>query len=230
MIFESIISDIRLNKSIYFKKIIALIVFILVTSGYLFVNFYNDFRMEQGLIPTIWAFGIDDYIPFTRFAVIPYVSWYLYVAFTIIFLMFSRQSNSYFKFIYSMIAGALVSYLIFIVFPTHVPRPELFGNDIFTLLTLSIYNADAPYNCFPSMHVLYAFLCFVFLQKKFSGKNHLKFLNLCIFIVICASTVYTKQHYTPDILGGILIGLLIYYLPYFTGRIGRHSPVSSGRK
>jgi len=227
---ESVISDVSRNKSIYLKKIIALFVFLVVTSGYFFVNLYNDFRMEQGLIPTIWAFGIDDYIPFTRFAVIPYISWYIYVAFTIIFLMFSRQSNSYFRFIYSMIAGALVSYFIFIIFPTHVPRPELSGNDIFTLLTLSIYNADAPYNCFPSMHVLYAFFCFVFLQNKFTGKNYIKLLNLCIFIVICASTVYTKQHYTPDILGGIAIGLLIYYLPYFAGSIGRHSPVSPGRK
>jgi len=230
MLLKSVISDVRLNKSLYFKKLFVLFVFLLVTSGYFFVNLYNDFRMAQGLIPTIWAFGIDYYIPFTRFAVIPYISWYVYVTFTVLYLIFSKESKNYFKFIYSMIAGACISYFIFVLFPTHVPRPELMGNDIFTILTASIYNADPPYNCFPSMHVLYAFLCFIFLHKKFIGRNYLKILNAGIFIIICASTVFTKQHYTPDILGGIVIGLLIHYFPYFAGRIGRHFPVSSGGK
>ncbi len=144
--------------------------------------------------------------------------------------MFSKKSNIYFNFIYSMIAGACISYFIFIIFPTHVPRPELSGNDVFTMLTKSIYDADPPYNCFPSMHVLYAFFCFIFLQKEFRGKNFLKIINIFLFVVICASTVFTKQHYTPDILGGIVIGLLIYYLPNFAGRIRRHSPVTSGGK
>lgn len=227
MIFKALYEDIKSNRSLYLKKFLALIIFLLITSGYFFVNLFNDYRMADGLEPAIWEFGIDKYIPFTRFAVIPYISWYFYVTFAVLFLIFYKDGRIYFKFINSMTAGALISYGIFIIFPTHVPRPDISGNDIFTMLTTGIYNADAPYNCFPSMHVLYAFLCFIFLQKIIPGRLLLKAVNTLLFITICASTVFTKQHYTPDILGGIIIGLLVYYFPDFTRRIRRHSPVSS---
>lgn len=43
-----------------------------------------------------------------------------------------------------------------------------------------------------------------------------KVFSLVFAILVCASTQFTKQHYLPDVAGGILIAELCYYITNHT--------------
>ncbi len=153
---------------------------------------------------------VDDMMPFNKFFSVPYYYWFGYV-FIVLMFFAVVDYKYYFKLLSSIIVGMFISYIVFYFFQTTVPRPEVIGNDIFARLMRSIYASDAPYNCFPSIHVLNALLATVFFCK------YNKALSIRIFawascIVISLSTIYTKQHYFLDVVGGVFLGLFMYFL------------------
>ena len=79
---------------------------------------------------------------------------------------------------------------------------------IFDKLVLFIYSVDTAQNSFPSEHVTFtvlANLCLMRMSRKFA----LLLLPLTCLIVI--STVLIKQHYLPDIIGGIGLAWLVFH-------------------
>jgi membrane-associated phospholipid phosphatase len=187
------------------KKLLAFSLILIVGYLYFLSNHYNDARFVE-FKPTIFTFPIDQWIPFNRFFIIPYFYWYFYIAITVLLMFFQKDSKNFYRLIFSMSSGIFISSIIFVVFPTYVPRPTLVGNDFLTGLVQQIYTIDPPYNCFPSMHVLYAFVCGWYLTVFKRVSWWFDVLNAVSFVLICMSTVYTKQHYTPDIAGGIVLG------------------------
>ncbi|HSU84087.1 MAG TPA: phosphatase PAP2 family protein, partial [Thermoanaerobaculia bacterium] len=71
----------------------------------------------------------------------------------------------------------------------------------------SLYSADPPYNCFPSLHVAHSFVSALACSRVHRGVG--------IAGVVCASlvglsTLFTKQHYVLDVLAGILLASVAY--------------------
>jgi membrane-associated phospholipid phosphatase len=106
----------------------------------------------------------------------------------------------------------IVAYAFFLAYPTMAPRPNdraVIG-DGFALWGLRfLYEADPPFNCFPSLHVAHSFVsaltCFRLSRR------------LGITTGICAalvgiSTLFTKQHYVLDVLAGVALAGLSYVL------------------
>ena len=94
-------------------------------------------------------------------------------------------------------------------FPTILPRPALgaFG-DGFCAWTLQIaYSMDAPYNCFPSLHVAQAFLAALTcnLVSRRIGLTAVVWASL-----VAVSTLFTKQHYVADVIAGIVLAGAAY--------------------
>lgn len=203
------------------KKILLAFLYLIGPVSYFFANAYNDYRFAE-IKPLIFKFPIDDLIPFTRIAIVPYVYWYLYIFGTLLILFFIRDSTCYKKFMYSMVMGAVVCCTLFVIFPTHMIRPALQGNDILIRILQTIYNNDPPYNLFPSMHVVYAFTCFWYLLISKKSTPWFHFINILSFVTITISTVFTKQHYTPDILGGIAAGLVVCAAVTFSNAGGKY--------
>ncbi|MEA4890896.1 MAG: phosphatase PAP2 family protein [Clostridiaceae bacterium] len=161
----------------------------------------------------VWQFSIDAWIPFNRFFIIPYFYWYVQVAAGILMMVFSKKSGRLiYRHVMALCLASLIANLIFIVFPTHVPRPVLEGQDILTSLVLLIYKIDSPYNCFPSMHVCYAVLTASAWYLAGPRRWWFWLVNLTGTTLICLSTVFTKQHYSPDILGGLLLAGIAWLL------------------
>lgn len=193
------------------KKLLAISLFLIAGYLYYLVNRYNDLRFVDTK-PFIFIFPIDRYIQFSRFSAIPYYFWYLLITFTLLIMFFQKDSKYYYKLIFSMFSGVLISCIIYVVFPTYVPRIELNGNDFLTGMIRRIYTIDPPYNCFPSMHILYTFICCWYLAVFRRIGWWFDVLNGLSFVLITLSTVYSKQHYTPDILGGIAVGAAVCVL------------------
>ena len=84
--------------------------------------------------------------------------------------------------------------------------PDAFAGDGFGAWGLRfLYDADPPYNCFPSIHVAHsvvsALACFRVHQR-------LGLLTIACAALVAISTLFTKQHYVADVVAGAGLALL----------------------
>ncbi|MDV3428594.1 MAG: phosphatase PAP2 family protein [Bacillota bacterium] len=176
----------------------------LVSGLYPILNRYNP---DAKVLITV----IDNLIPFNKYFIIFYVTWYEYVAFFIIYLCIFDKED-YWKVLISVILGMSTAYVIFYFFPTTVPRPTLSGDDIFTGLVRAIYSHDLPFNCFPSIHVINTLLVQFYITRNKDASKILKIICNIIGILIIISTMFIKQHVFLDAVSAAVIAYIIYYL------------------
>ncbi len=102
-----------------------------------------------------------------------------------------------------------VAYVGFLVYPTVLPRPDTVGEGFFATSLEVIYSLDPPYNCFPSLHVAWAFVAALTCYRVHRGVG---LVALVWAAIIGVSTLYTKQHYVVDVIAGIVIAYAAYVL------------------
>ena len=69
---------------------------------------------------------------------------------------------------------------------------------------------DLAFNLFPSYHCLISLYCYLGIRKREEVSKGVRIYSLVMTILICLSTVFTKQHYVLDILGGLGISIVCY--------------------
>lgn len=102
----------------------------------------------------------------------------------------------------------LVSYAVFLAYPTVSSRPQVVPGDGFSSWALrQIYDADVQYNCFPSLHVAQCFLAALACHRVHRGVG----IAAGVWASFVAlSTLFTKQHYVLDVLGGMVLAYVAY--------------------
>ena len=97
----------------------------------------------------------------------------------------------------------LVGYASFLVYPTILPRPvgEL-GTGFFAWFLRGVYEADAPRNCFPSLHVATVVVAALAIRRVHRGVGAAVGVWAAL---IALSTLFTKQHYVADVITGTLL-------------------------
>jgi len=159
---------------------------------------------------------LDRYIPFTPIFVIPYLIWFLYIAFGCLYTGLKSKENFY-KLLIFLCAGMSTAYILYMIFPNAQGfRPVVTNNDIFSILVRFIYATDTPTNVCPSVHVINGFAVDAALRhtKPFCSKRIFRYLSFTLFILICISTVFIKQHSVFDVYCGLLVGGL-FYIPLY---------------
>jgi membrane-associated phospholipid phosphatase len=107
------------------------------------------------------------------------------------------------------------AYIVFLLYPTIAPRPEVVPEEGFAAWGLRIlYDADPPYNCFPSLHVAHSFV-----SALASARVHRRLGQVAVVAaaLVALSTLLTKQHYVADLAGGIALAVvawLLFLRPY----------------
>ena len=125
-------------------------------SGWL-VYFALYFLTER-LIPAencyVFHSRLDDLIPFCEWFVIPYVGWYLLIAFSLVYFAL-YNTDSFRKLQWYIIATQGIAMTIYILFPNMQDlRPDVFPRDnVLSQLVGFLYAADTDTNVFPSLHV-----------------------------------------------------------------------------
>jgi membrane-associated phospholipid phosphatase len=153
---------------------------------------------------------IDKLIPFSEWFSIPYLYWFAYIFLVIIYLSLVDY-KSYFRLVASIVFGMCVSFLFFIFYPTTVARVDVLEEGFWGFLMGLIYGNDNPYNCFPSIHVLNAFLATAFLCKS-NRRFFIRSFAVISCILISLSTMFVKQHYVLDVVAAFVIGIVLYIL------------------
>ncbi len=171
---------------------------------------------------------IDQALPVVPVVAVPYVSLepFIYGSLVVFLLFRVRLFQSA---VSSMIVTFLVSYVFFAFLQTYVDRPVLTANDPFTQIIRGVYASDHPYNDFPSLHVSTSTIIAIH-WWRFSRRSW----PLIVWAALVAlSTVMVKQHYVPDIAGGLTLAFgtsLIFHRLFHAGPASASSSIEqSGR-
>ncbi|WP_298842630.1 phosphatase PAP2 family protein [Clostridium sp.] len=170
---------------------------------------YPLLNQNRGNTNDLFTF-IDKLIPFNRFFIIPYVSWYIFIAVFSVILCISDKEK-YFKLLITLNIGMITCYIIYYFYPTYVPRPLILGTDFFSNLVLNLYAVDNPYNCFPSIHVLNSVLIALYIFESKKVSKWTKVICIIISVSIILSTMFIKQHYFADVIVGVIFAFVLYF-------------------
>ena len=119
-------------------------------------------------------------------------------------------------------SSRIICGIIFILIPTTNVRPEIIGNSLSANLMRFLYWIDSPTNLFPSIHCLVSWFCFIGIRKSEKIPRWYKIFSCIFALFVCASTQFTKQHYIVDVISGIAIAELCFYV----GRKRHFNPLS----
>ena len=162
-------------------------------------------------------FGIDAYIPFCEYFIVPYVLWFVYVALAVVYFGIKDQEEGN-KLIAFLIAGMTVFLIISAVFPNgHHLRPKTFTRDnIFVDMVKKLYVIDTSTNVLPSIHVYNSLAVMITVWRTKLLKNHkvMKAGLLLLGVSIICSTVLLKQHSMLDVMVAFILAALVYTVCY----------------
>lgn len=103
----------------------------------------------------------------------------------------------------------VVSFAAFLLVPVTMDRPVVPVTDFTTWLLRLQYQIDGPNNCFPSIHLSIAFCCALGVTK--ADRKQGPWL-LAIAAAIGLSTLFVKAHYLADVIGGIAVAVVSYWV------------------
>ncbi|MBQ0070487.1 MAG: phosphatase PAP2 family protein [Spirochaetales bacterium] len=106
--------------------------------------------------------------------------------------------------------GETVAFFCFVFFPCTMVRPEIQGTGSAEKLLLFLYKIDGPDNLFPSLHCFNSILAFLGIYRNPKIKKGYKVFSLLFALLVCASTLFVKQHVLVDTLFGMLLAPLSY--------------------
>ena len=162
---------------------------------------------------------LDDLIPFNELFVIPYFIWFAYIAAGFAFLFFNNRKD-FCRMCAFLYIGMTTCLIIYMVFPNcqnlRIDYSTL-GRSNFLIDCIAMLQAgDTPYNVFPSIHCLNSIGMAIALAKNEWCKNHRWIIasSWILAILICASTVFVKQHSILDFFGAVGLSIPLYLIAY----------------
>lgn len=183
-----------------FRRVAWLVIILIALSLYFPIN-----RTAHGGMQLQLPF--DRNIPLFPPAIVPYLfGTALFVGFPI-WSAIRAKPREFEAYAISILLATVISYFVYIVFPTFVARPEIVSSDIFSKAIEILYKNDKAYNAVPSGHAFYTTLSFLYLSR---WKPNYRFIWLAIAALILASTLLTRQHNIIDLVSGLVLGVLAY--------------------
>ncbi len=184
----------------------------LLISGALFnfLIYYGGRQIAKGAPHFSLAGPFDNVIPLLSWTILFYYGAYLFwIVNYVLSVVYDR--SRYHRFITAHFIGESVCFLMFILFPTAMERPEVTGSSIFDQLLRMTYLWDSPDNLMPSIHCFVSWLSWIGVRKNPFIPRWYQNASLLTAAAICLSTLTVKQHVTADVFAGILLAESSYY-------------------
>lgn len=169
-------------------------------AGYLATNHWQ--WREASTLPLS---RLDRAAPFVPSAMLVYVSHFVFLPACLLLI---RGERAFSRTVGAVLAGSALSNVFFALHPTTLPRPPAPDGWTAPLFAL-IAAVDRPVNCFPSQHVGLALVAAWGLRKD---GHPWASRALAWSGAIALSTVFVKQHYAADVLGGLALAALSWRL------------------
>ena len=167
----------------------------------------------------VWC-RLDDFIPFCEWFIFAYMSWHVSLVWTSLYTL-AYDISAFKRFMWNLIITTVIAVATYIIWPNEQQlRPELASlgrSNILTWATGIIYSVDTNTNVCPSLHCIGGFaVLFAALDMPQFRKKAWPLFFTVFALLICASTVFMKQHSIVDFFAAIpviIIGWVCVYLP-----------------
>lgn len=187
------------------RRLLWLLIIPAVMAFYFLVN-----RFAHGGVQLLLP--VDKLIPLYPPAVVPYLlASVLFIGFPVWAAVYAKPGE-FEAYTISVLAATVLSYIIYLVFPTFVTRPEITSTDVFSKAISLLYQTDRAYNAAPSGHTFYTVLLALYLGRWSPGY---KLIWAAVVLIVLASTLFTRQHYILDLVSGLALAVLAYILGRF---------------
>lgn len=154
------------------------------------------------------ALTLDRLLPLVPAWALVYGSLYLFLIVLPVFVV--REPEHIRRTVLTYLMVWTVAYLCFLIYPTVAPRPASFTGKGFTAWGLRfLYEADPPYNCFPSLHVAHSFVSAL---TCYPVHRRVGVLATICASLVALSTLLTRQHYVLDVVAGAFLACVAYAL------------------
>ena len=175
-----------------------------------FLVYFCGRMIAQGMVHYDLTTSLDEMIPLVTWTVLIYwiFAYPLWIANYCLGVYYKKSSR--YRFILSHYLGEIVCFLVFILFPTIMMRPEITGTSFFDRLLALTYQFDSPDNLIPSIHCFVSWLCWIAVRKNPHIPRWYQILSFVTAAAICISTLTVKQHVIADVVAGILLAELSY--------------------
>lgn len=159
---------------------------------------------------------LDELIPFWAPSVAVYLGCYLFWA--INYVLIARQGK---REVCQFFAGDILSRIVclgfYLLLPTTNTRPLVEADGFWNQVVLGLYQTDAADNLFPSIHCLVSWFCYIGIRGKKNIPAWYRGFSCLMALLICVSTLTTKQHVVVDVFGGIGLAEACFYIGKNTG-------------
>ncbi len=148
--------------------------------------------------------SFEDAIPFAPEWVTVYTATFIFWVLGLVMCM-CQERELCFRMFTGIYIAELICAVFFIALPTVIDRPDAAGSLYYDRLLAQLYAADQPTNLFPSMHCMFAYM--VFRGFMIAKLDKPVVIGSGLFAaLVCASTVFVKQHFLLDTFAGIILG------------------------
>ncbi|MGH9892250.1 MAG: phosphatase PAP2 family protein [bacterium] len=149
------------------------------------------------------AVAWDRQLPLVPAWALVYGALYLFLILLPVFVV--RHEDLIRRTVWAYLTVWSTAYVWFLLYPTVAPRPDAVTGNGFAVWGLRfLYDADPPYNCFPSLHVAHSFVSGLACSRV---HRSLGVIAISCASLVALSTLFTKQHYLADLIAGILLAL-----------------------
>ena len=152
--------------------------------------------------------SFDDAIALVPITVVAYYSYFPLLFFFAVIT--GRDRRLMYEGVIGYVGIAIIGFLFFWLLPSRMVQPDLAACTTASCRALAaMYRLDNGFNIFPSMHVGYSTLVWLFFRR------YLKDLARpvgCVVLAIILSTLLCKRHYIVDIPAAVVMALLVFEL------------------
>ena len=160
--------------------------------------------------------ALDDAIPFSEWALIPYLLWFVYLIGALAYTFF-QDVPAFRRMMRFVIVTYTAATVVYFIYPTQqLLRPEAFAHDnALTRAVAWFYTFDTNTNVCPSLHVIGSMAAFfAFWYAPIFSKRGWRIASTVAAFFISISTVFMKQHSILDVAAAIPLCAIGYYFAY----------------
>ena len=160
--------------------------------------------------------ALDDAIPFSEWALIPYLLWFVYLIGALAYTFF-QDVPAFRRMMRFVIVTYTASTVVYFIYPTQqLLRPEVFAHDnALTRAVAWFYTFDTNTNVCPSLHVIGSMAAFfAFWYAPIFSKRGWRIASTVAAFFISIYTVFMKQHSILDVAAAIPLCAIGYYFAY----------------
>ena len=163
---------------------------------------------------------IDDLFPVVPVFAVIYLGCYISWIIGPMAVSLTKRRN-FANYIIGLSLAYLIGFLFFVFVPTYMDRTAenlmAVGDKpgFFNALLAWVYSADGSeraFNLFPSYHCLTSAYCYLGVRRQPEISKGFRIYSFVMALLVCLSTLYTKQHYFIDVVGGVGIAVACYAL------------------